>query len=224
MQPSIFCKSLEFYGYNLVLGIHDSAFASLLAAIRPSSTLRHVACSNNAEACAMAAGYYLGTGKAAMIYMEETSIGDAISSLTTLLQNYERPIPALLLIATPPSSMTSEEPSTPPSQKLWSHLQQFLQFPSKYISSDVADFQQTLTQAEAHFKKNGTPFVILVPENIFEVSSATKATSEETEMRESLPEKGSLPSDTGNKPYVGKFYGSQGRSMPSRSKFKKGFF
>lgn len=213
MQPSIFCKYLEFYGYNLILGIHDTAFASLLAALRPSSTLRHVTCNDDLEACAMAAGYYLGTGKAPLIYMEDISIADAVNTLNNLLQHYDHSIPALLLIATPSTTTPTVEQSS--STQEWSRLQEFLQFPSKYVSNDATDFHQTLTEAEAHFRKNSTPFVIIVPENIFETEAVEKDLN-----AANAKDMGEIKRSSTASLYVGKSYRSSKRSFPSRSKFR----
>ena len=85
--------------FNYITGVPDSIFKHFLIDANNDSRFKHVLSSNEGEACAIAAGYHLATGKVPVVYMQNSGFGNCINPLTSLLDDKIYGIPTLLLIS-----------------------------------------------------------------------------------------------------------------------------
>lgn len=86
-------------GLNFITGIPCSIFKGFLKEIDGDSRFQHIHASDEAEAIGIAAGYYLATGKPAIVYMQNSGLGNAIDLLTSLTNEEMYAIPMLLFIS-----------------------------------------------------------------------------------------------------------------------------
>jgi phosphonopyruvate decarboxylase len=92
-------RRLEAAGARFFVGVPDSlmkGFCSALDAhVREG---RHVVTANEGSAVAAAAGHYLATGRPAVVYMQNSGLGNAVNPLSSLTSARVYGIPMVLMI------------------------------------------------------------------------------------------------------------------------------
>jgi len=98
-------KTDEFYGQltergiTFFAGVPDSLLKDICAYVTDNtSPRRNVTTSNEGSAIALAAGHYLATGEVALVYMQNSGLGNAVNPLTSLADEEVYGIPMLLMI------------------------------------------------------------------------------------------------------------------------------
>ena len=95
IEASDFLNLLKQRGYNVLTGVPCSYLTELINLALDDPEIEYIAATNEGDAVAIAAGAYLGGGKAA-VFMQNSGFGNAINPMTSLLQPFE--IPILFLI------------------------------------------------------------------------------------------------------------------------------
>lgn len=110
MEIKEFLKTLESEYY---VGVPDSKLKALCHylndAYEPKSS-QHTIAPNEGTAVALAAGYYLATGKIPVIYMQNSGIGNALNPLVSLTNENIYGIPCILVIGWRGEPNLSDEP------------------------------------------------------------------------------------------------------------------
>jgi phosphonopyruvate decarboxylase len=94
-----FLTALRAAGVSELFGVPDSVLAPLLSeaeTVWPSQ--QHLIASNEGTAVAMAIGTYLGTGRPAAVYMQNSGLGNAINPLVSLADPRVYGVPIVLVI------------------------------------------------------------------------------------------------------------------------------
>jgi phosphonopyruvate decarboxylase len=85
ISPAEFSAELSKLGIHFFTGVPDSLLQSLCAYIDDTLPAgQHTITANEGGALAMAAGYYLGSGKPACVYMQNSGLGNVVNPLTSL--------------------------------------------------------------------------------------------------------------------------------------------
>lgn len=99
MNANEFYQSLVAQGVEMFCGVPDSLLKDFCACVNEYSTKQnHIITANEGNALAIAAGHYLATGKIALVYMQNSGLGNIINPLLSLNDSEVYNIPALLLI------------------------------------------------------------------------------------------------------------------------------
>lgn len=97
-QEQLF-KALEGMGIDFFTGVPDSLLNDFcLYLCNCYTNEQHVMAANEGNAIAIAAGYYMATGKLPLVYMQNSGIGNATNPLLSLTHNCVYGIPMLLVI------------------------------------------------------------------------------------------------------------------------------
>lgn len=93
-----FNKIIEDFGEISWYGVPDSKLKSVCNYLVDKYGIgrKHVIVANEGNAVAMAAGHYLATGKPALVYMQNSGLGNIVNPVESLLRIYE--IPCILVI------------------------------------------------------------------------------------------------------------------------------
>ena len=100
MKAELLFQKIEEMGITFYTGVPDSqlkAFCDTLME-RYGVGERHVIAANEGAAAGLAAGHYLATGKPAVVYMQNSGIGNAVNPICSLLNDKVYAIPALFII------------------------------------------------------------------------------------------------------------------------------
>ena len=85
LSPKYFVESLICRGIEFFTGVPDSLLKQFCLCIDNNvSEDRHVIAANEGNAIALAAGYYLGTGKIPLVYMQNSGLGNSVNPLLSL--------------------------------------------------------------------------------------------------------------------------------------------
>lgn len=93
----ILCQELE---VNFYTGVPDSQLKSLCNEIfvRYGLSSKHVIAANEGAAVGLAAGHYLATGKPALVYLQNSGIGNIINPVVSLLNEKVYAIPCIFVV------------------------------------------------------------------------------------------------------------------------------
>ena len=99
ITPHFFIEKLQREGIEFYAGVPDSLLKNVCAYITDHFDSRHnIIAANEGGAVALAAGYYLATGKVGCVYMQNSGEGNIINPLASLTDKEVYNIPVLLLI------------------------------------------------------------------------------------------------------------------------------
>lgn len=99
ISPKFFIDKLDLLGINYFAGVPDSLLKNICAYISDIMDAQHnIITANEGGAVALAAGYYLATGKIGCVYMQNSGEGNIINPLASLTDKEVYNIPILLLI------------------------------------------------------------------------------------------------------------------------------
>ncbi len=96
-----FLNSLIESGFTFFTGVPDSTlgdFCNLLEVKEKSNQLQHFVAANEGSAVAIAAGYFLSTGKVPVVYMQNSGLGNAINPLTSIVHKSIYSVPMLVVV------------------------------------------------------------------------------------------------------------------------------
>lgn len=99
IKPEVFIQQLKHAGLAFFTGVPDSLLKSLcayIADVLPAE--QHVITANEGNAVALAAGHYLGSGQPAVVYMQNSGLGNTINPITSLVDPEVYSIPMLMII------------------------------------------------------------------------------------------------------------------------------
>ena len=99
ISPAFFIETLKNHGIDFFAGVPDSLLKNICAYITDHVDSDHnIITANEGAAVGLAAGYHLATGKAGVVYMQNSGQGNIINPLASLTDKEVYNIPLLLLI------------------------------------------------------------------------------------------------------------------------------
>lgn len=173
IKADLFCRLLREAGINFIAGVPDSLLADLCACI--SNTFNeneHVITANEGNAVAMAIGHFLATGDPALVYMQNSGLGNAVNPLASLAADDVYSIPMLLVIGwrgeiDEQGRQLKDEPQHVLQGRITKSMLDLLGIPV-HILDENSDTPTTMSRAVTQAKNEQTPIALLVRKNTFE--------------------------------------------------------
>lgn len=100
MQVKFLLKKVEELGVSLYTGVPDSQLKALCDTLYTEYTLGkdHIVAANEGAAVGIAAGHYLATGKPALVYMQNSGLGNIVNPVASLMDEKVYNIPAVFVV------------------------------------------------------------------------------------------------------------------------------
>lgn len=100
MNVEVLFQEIEQMGIDFYTGVPDSQLKAFCDTVmsRYGVGEHHVIAANEGAAVGLAAGHYLATGKPAVVYMQNSGIGNAVNPICSLLNEKVYAIPVLFII------------------------------------------------------------------------------------------------------------------------------
>jgi phosphonopyruvate decarboxylase len=99
LNPETFYRSVKNIGIDFFCGVPDSLLKNFCAYVTAHTDRRkHVITANEGNAVALAAGYHMATKKVALVYLQNSGLGNCVNPLTSLTPPQVYCLPMLLLI------------------------------------------------------------------------------------------------------------------------------
>jgi phosphonopyruvate decarboxylase len=166
-----FYELLREKGVDFFTGVPDSLLKDICAYVKDNTPdSQNIIAANEGNALGLAAGYYLATGKAALVYMQNSGLGNVVNPLASLTDPLVYSIPALLMVGWRGEPGKKDEPQHKKQGLITLELLQTLG-----VSYSVLDSSMTIEEAKAelekafsHMAEKCEPYALVIRKEAFE--------------------------------------------------------
>lgn len=181
LSPAQTFDILKGHGLNLFTGVPDSLLKDFCAYVTDhSATQEHIITANEGNAVAIATGHYLGTGTPALVYMQNSGIGNAINPLVSIADPEVYGIPMLLMIGWRGEPGVKDEPQHVKQGRVMTQLLDSIEIPWYSISSQDSDAEDTIARAIDQMKNEERPVAVLISKGTFEKHKLVKVSASDS--------------------------------------------
>ena len=179
IDTKLFYDSLTKNQVTFFTGVPDSYLKSfcsyLLENLDPD---KHITCANEGNAIALAAGYHLATGKCALVYMQNSGLGNAINPLTSLVDPEVYNIPILLLIGWRGQPGIKDEPQHIKQGKITLELLDTMGINYSILPKSNHDFKSCVDSAIKKISETSSPHALIAQKGTFKPYQSQKHNSD----------------------------------------------
>ena len=118
-------------------GVPDSILKNFLSVVYSDKKIKHVVATNEGSAVALAIGNYLTSGKIALVYLQNSGLGNAINPLISIADKKVYSIPLVLFIGWRGAPKTKDEPQHMTKGKITKKLLSQLNISTVEITSKI---------------------------------------------------------------------------------------
>jgi phosphonopyruvate decarboxylase len=155
-------------GISLFTGVPDSLLKDICVYISDNApTDRHIITANEGTAVAIAAGHYLATNNLALVYMQNSGIGNAVNPLLSLADEKVYQIPMLLMVGWRGEPEVKDEPQHKKQGEVTLDLFEAMKIPYIVIDSDENVAKKQFLHLIANAKTKGFPHAAIIRKNTF---------------------------------------------------------
>lgn len=171
-------KVIEIIGSDFYAGVPDSQLKALCNYLMHTYGIdgkHHIIAANEGNATAIAAGYYLSTGKIPVVYMQNSGEGNVINPVASLMNKEVYAIPAIFVIGWRGEPQVHDEPQHVYQGKVTLDLLRDMDIEYFILKKDTTELE--LTMAMDRFQKNlseGKQVAIVVAKGALEYSEQIK--------------------------------------------------
>ena len=160
-------RRLEAAGARLFVGVPDSLMKGFCSALDSAVEHgRHVVTANEGAAVAAAAGHFLATGRPAVVYMQNSGLGNAVNPLSSLTSARVYGIPMVLMIGWRGEPGVSDEPQHEHQGAITRGQLDLLDIPTTLLDADARP--PVLEEVYRGAVEAGGPVAILVRKGAFD--------------------------------------------------------
>jgi phosphonopyruvate decarboxylase len=165
LNVEYFYNTLKLNGAEFFCGVPDSLLKDFCNYIQRID-VRHIVSANEGNAIALAVGHYLATGKIAVVYMQNSGLGNCTNPLISLADEEVYNIPLLMIIGLRGEPGTKDEPQHIKQGKITDKLLDVMGI--KYSFLGVDDSGNIITDAFKYMKVTKKPYALLVRKGAFQ--------------------------------------------------------
>ncbi|HII17044.1 TPA: phosphonopyruvate decarboxylase [Candidatus Woesearchaeota archaeon] len=164
----VFYAVLKSHNLTFFAGVPDSLLKDFCAYIADNADKKdNIITANEGNAIALAAGYYLATGKIGVVYMQNSGEGNAVNPLMSLVDPDVYSIPVLLIIGWRGEPGVKDEPQHVKQGKITLELLETLGIPYEILPEDSDTAKVSVEKAVDGMKKRSAPYALVVKKNTF---------------------------------------------------------
>lgn len=168
IHPGELCEVLRDAGVTFWTGVPDSLLRSFCSWVTTHTEAdRHVIAANEGAAVALAAGHHLATGQYALVYMQNSGIGNAINPLVSLADPAVYSIPMALMIGWRGEPGYHDEPQHAKQGRITLGLLETLEIPYVTLSADDGSWRDRIQAICRQMREQGRPVAIVVRAKAF---------------------------------------------------------
>lgn len=147
------------YGYDWYAGVPCSFLTPFINYTIGDRRLDYLSSANEGDAVATAAGAFLG-GRRALVMMQNSGLGNAVSPLTSLTHVFR--IPLLLIVTLRGAPGLNDEPQHELMGPITGALLETMAVPWEYFPTETAQVRSTLERAEAYMAQEQRPYALVM--------------------------------------------------------------
>ncbi len=169
IQPKEFFDNLVSEGILFFSGVPDSLLKNFCAYVTDHVDDRHhVIAANEGGAVALAAGYYLATGNYALVYMQNSGLGNATNPLVSLADPEVYSIPMLLMIGWRGEPGIHDEPQHVKQGRVTLGLLEAMEIPYLVLDGNTRNWRGMVRSLCDQMRDHERPVAIVVRTDTFD--------------------------------------------------------
>ena len=185
ISPEFFVKTLRKNGIDFFAGVPDSLLKYICAYIADHVDGSHnIITANEGAAIGLAAGYHLATGKAGVVYMQNSGEGNIINPLASLTDKEVYNIPVLLLIGWRGRPGVHDEPQHVKQGKVTTGLLDVMGISYEVLSKEESQAAAQISKASEALKRNDVYALVVEKDTFSEYKLQNVETNDLTMTRE----------------------------------------
>ena len=167
IEPKAFVESLASVGIEFYAGVPDSLLKDFCAYVDDYGEQgQHVITANEGNAVALAAGYHMATGRGAVVYMQNSGLGNTVNPLASLADPEVYQIPMLLVVGWRGEPGVKDEPQHVKQGRITAEQLDLLEIPYRIITADM-DPAELAKWAGEQLRETNAPIAFLVKKGAF---------------------------------------------------------
>lgn len=168
VDPITFHNALAQSGIDFYTGVPDSMLRPFCACVAEHTKKeRHIIAANEGAAIGLAAGSYLASGRPALVYMQNSGLGNAINPLLSLADMSVYGIPMILMIGWRGEPGVKDEPQHVAQGQATTSLLNAIGVEHYQLPNDTAEATTMLNELRKQTIKDNKPIAVLVSKNTF---------------------------------------------------------
>jgi phosphonopyruvate decarboxylase len=169
IDPGAFINELIENEIHFCTGVPDSLLSGFIQGFDHDERITHKIAVNEGAALASASGYHLATGKTALVYLQNSGLGNLINPLTSLCDAEVYGIPVVMVIGWRGKPGTKDEPQHVKMGRINKDLLNVLEIPFVVLEKELQDDWKSALRSIIQKAKSGLqPVAILVGAGVFE--------------------------------------------------------
>jgi phosphonopyruvate decarboxylase len=168
IETAAFFDTLKAQGIDFFVGVPDSLLKDFCAYVADHTSAKdHVITANEGNAMAMAAGYYLGTGRPALVYLQNSGLGNTVNPLMSLNDPEVYGLPALLMVGWRGEPGVKDEPQHIKQGRITPAMLDVMEIPWHTLDADTPDPAAVVAKAMEQMRQTGGSVALLVHKAAF---------------------------------------------------------
>lgn len=159
IEAEAFVERARDYGYDFYAGVPCSFLTPFINYVIGDDRLTYVSAANEGDAVAMAAGVALA-GRRAVVMMQNSGLGNAVSPLTSL--NWVFRLPILLIVTWRGAPEANDEPQHELMGRITPAMLDSMDIPWAIFPDTADGVDAVLARAEAHRRDTGRVFALIM--------------------------------------------------------------
>lgn len=167
INPKVFFDAITSRGVGFYAGVPDSLLANFCSYVDDNGGReKHLITANEGNAIALAMGYHMSTGKIALVYMQNSGLGNCVNPLTSLSDSDVYKVPMLLLIGWRGEPGVKDEPQHIKQGRITLEQLNILDIPYWIIDADT-DIDAVTDLAFENIRLRNAPVALVVRKDSF---------------------------------------------------------
>ncbi|MFK7896620.1 MAG: phosphonopyruvate decarboxylase [Myxococcota bacterium] len=168
IEPAAYFECLAKHGIHFFAGVPDSLLKDFCAYVTDhAEPSRDVIAANEGAAIALATGHHLGTGDLALVYMQNSGLGNTINPLTSLTDPEVYRVPMLLMVGWRGEPGEPDEPQHVKQGRVTLATLDALEIPYLIHPENLEEAEAALAQAIQQARTDSTPVALVVRAGTF---------------------------------------------------------
>lgn len=169
MNTADFFEILKQHELEAFYGVPDSLLKNFCAYVTDKvDSAHHIITANEGNAIAMACGYYLAKARPAVVYMQNSGLGNCVNPLLSLADDEVYNIPLLMMIGMRGEPGVKDEPQHVKQGKVTGALLDSMGIKHSPMPHDIHEAQTLIEEATQYMSETKKPYAILVSKDSFD--------------------------------------------------------
>lgn len=159
IQAEEFVEAARKLGYEWYAGVPCSFLTPFINYVINDEKLTYISSANEGDALACAAGMVIG-GKRAVVMMQNSGLGNAVSPITSLAYVFK--IPVLIICTLRGDAEFKDEPQHELMGRITGKLLDTMEVPWEFFPRDAADILPVLERADNYMRTEHRPYALVM--------------------------------------------------------------